>query len=77
MADKLLTFFGRWKHRDAIYLFFILEDDPIEALLEIAKEKEPVFDLYWFCMALKETEACPDEIANGRWTCSWRWISPI
>jgi len=63
-VDKLLTFFGRWKHRDAIDLFFILQNEPIEALMEKAKEKDPGFDLYWFCMALREIEAYPDEIAQ-------------
>ena len=62
IVDKLLTFFGRWKHRDAIDLFFILQNEPIEALMEKAKEKDPGFDLYWFCMALREIEAYPDEI---------------
>jgi len=65
IVDKLLTFFGRWKHRDAIDLFFILENEPIETLMEMAKEKDPGFDPYWFCMALKEIEPYPDEIA--RW----------
>ena len=64
IVDKLLTFFGRWKHRDAIDLFFILQNEPIEALMEKAKEKDPGFDLYWFCMALREIEAYPDEIAQ-------------
>ena len=63
-VDKLLTFFGRWKHRDAIDLFFILKNEPIEALMELAKEKDPGFDLYWFCMALREIEAYPDEITQ-------------
>ena len=30
--------------------------------MEMAKEKDPGFDLYWFCMALKEIEDYPDEI---------------
>lgn len=64
IVDKLLTFFGRWKHRDAIDLFFLLQNEPIEALMEKAKEKDPGFDLYWFCMALREIEAYPDEIAQ-------------
>jgi hypothetical protein len=64
IVDKLLTFFGRWKHRDAIDLFFILKSEPIETLMEKAREKDPGFDLYWFCMALREIEAYPDEIAQ-------------
>lgn len=64
IVDKLLTFFGRWKHRDAIDLFFILKTEPIEALMEMAKQKDPGFDLYWFSVALKEVDKFPDEIAQ-------------
>jgi hypothetical protein len=61
IVDKLLTFFGRWKHRDAVDLFFILKTEPIETLMEMAKQKDPGFDLYWFSLALKEVDAFPDE----------------
>jgi len=64
IVDKLLTFFGRWKHRDAIDLFFILRTEPIEALMEMAKQKDPGFDLYWFSVALKEVDKFPDDIAQ-------------
>lgn len=64
IVDKLLTFFGRWKHRDAIDLFFILRSEPIETLMEMAKQKDPGFDLYWFSLALGEVDAFPDEIAK-------------
>jgi len=62
IVDKLLTFFGRWKHRDAIDLFFILRNEPLETLLERAKEKDPGFDLYWFSASLKEVDEYPDVI---------------
>lgn len=65
VVDKLLTFFGRWKHRDAIDMFFILKTEPIETLMEMARQKDPGFDLYWFSIALKEVDAFPDEI--GQW----------
>lgn len=65
VVDKLLTFFGRWKHRDAIDLYFILKTEQIETLMEKAKQKDPGFDLYWFCSALTEVEEFPDEIS--RW----------
>lgn len=65
VVDKLLTFFGRWKHRDAIDMFFILKTEPIETLMEMARQKDPGFDLYWFSIALKEADAFPDEI--GQW----------
>lgn len=64
VVDKLLTFFGRWKHRDAIDLFFILKIEAIETLMEMAKQKDPGFDLYWFSMALKEVDAFPNEISQ-------------
>lgn len=64
MVDKLLAFFGRWKHRDAVDLFFILKSEPLESLLELAKQKDPGFDLYWFGAALKEVESFPDDIAQ-------------
>jgi len=64
IVDKLLTFFGRWKHRDAIDLFFILKSEPMETLMEMAKQKDPGFDLYWFNMALGEVDAFPDEMAK-------------
>ncbi len=62
VVDKLLTFFGRWKHRDAIDLYFILKTEQIENLMEMAKQKDPGFDLYWFCVALREVKDFPDEI---------------
>ena len=64
IVDKLLTFFGRWKHRDAIDLFFILRSEPIETLMEMAKQKDPGFDLYWFSLALGEVDAFPDKISQ-------------
>jgi len=64
VVDKLLTFFGRWKHRDAIDLFLILRIEAIETLLEMAKQKDPGFDLYWFSIALKEVDTFPDDIAQ-------------
>jgi hypothetical protein len=29
--------------------------------MEMAKQKDPGFDLYWFSLALKEVDAFPDE----------------
>lgn len=65
VVDKLLTYFGRWKHRDAIDLYFILKIEPIETLMEMAIQKDPGFDLYWFAVALKEVDDFPDDI--GQW----------
>lgn len=65
IVDKLLAFFGRWEHRDAIDLFFILRTERIETLFKMAKQKDPGFDPYWFSVALKVVDECPDEI--GQW----------
>ena len=64
-VDKLLAYFGRAEPRDAVDLFFILQNEPGEPLLEQAKEKDPGFDLYWFAVALNRCENFPDEIE--RW----------
>lgn len=64
VTDKLLAFFGRWTHRDAVDLFFILKNDSVDRLLQMAKQKDPGFDLYWFCAALKEVDEFPDEAAH-------------
>jgi hypothetical protein len=32
--------------------------------MEIAKQKDPGFDLYWFGLALEEVDAFPDDIAK-------------
>lgn len=64
VVDKLLAFFGRWTHRDAVDLFFILERENSEELFARAKEKDPGFDLYWLAVALKQVEGFPDSIAE-------------
>jgi Nucleotidyl transferase AbiEii toxin, Type IV TA system len=64
-VDKLLAYFGRAEPRDAIDLYFILQKDALEPLLEQAKQKDPGFDLYWFAIALNRCETFPDEIE--RW----------
>jgi len=64
-VDKLLAYFGRAEPRDAVDLFFIMQNEPVEPLLEQAKEKDPGFDLYWFAVALNRCENFPDEIE--RW----------
>ena len=64
-VDKLLAYFGRAEPRDAVDLFFIIQDEPSDPLLEQAQEKDPGFDLYWFAVALNRCENFPDEIE--RW----------
>jgi len=64
IVDKVLAFFGRWTQRDAVDLFEIMRKEEIEPLLDMAKEKDPGFDLYWFAAALVEVDRYPDDIAK-------------
>jgi hypothetical protein len=64
-VDKLLAYYGRAEPRDAIDLFFILQNETVEPLLEQAAQKDPGFDLYWFAVSLNRCENFPDEIE--RW----------
>lgn len=60
-SDKLLAYFGRSEPRDAVDLYFILQKESPEKLLEQAAQKDPGFDLYWFALALNRCENFPDE----------------
>lgn len=64
-ADKTLAFFGRAEPRDAIDLYFLLQQTNFEHLAELAHQKDAGFDLYWFAIALNRTAEFPDEIE--RW----------
>ena len=64
-ADKILAFFGRAEPRDAIDLYFFLQNTKFDDLAEFARQKDPGFDLYWFAVALNRTAKFPDEIE--RW----------
>jgi hypothetical protein len=64
-VDKLLAYYGRTEPRDAVDLYFILQKEPPEPLIQQAAQKDPGFDLYWFAIALNRSEAFPDEIE--RW----------
>jgi predicted nucleotidyltransferase component of viral defense system len=64
-ADKTLAFFGRAEPRDAIDLYFLLQNTRFEELSELARRKDTGFDLYWFAVALNRTGKFPDELA--RW----------
>ncbi|MHC1782333.1 MAG: nucleotidyl transferase AbiEii/AbiGii toxin family protein [Anaerolineaceae bacterium] len=59
--DKLLAYFGRAEPRDAVDLFFILQSQSKETLLDRAAKKDPGFDLYWFAIALNRCIDFPDE----------------
>ena len=64
-VDKLLAYFGRAEPRDAVDLYFIIQREPLEPLLEFAAQKDPGFDNYWFALALNRCENFPDELE--RW----------
>ena len=63
-ADKVLAFFGRTAPRDAIDLYFFLKQEPLDKLLLLAAQKDPGFDLYWFAVALRNTNDYPNELEN-------------
>jgi predicted nucleotidyltransferase component of viral defense system len=64
-ANKLLAYYGRAEPRDAVDLFFILRQEPLDDLLALAAQKDPGFDLYWFAVALNRAGDFPDELE--RW----------
>ena len=63
--DKLLAYYGRAEPRDAVDLHFILQQEPLDELMERAEQKDSGFDLYWFAVALNRSTGFPDEAA--RW----------
>ena len=64
-VDKLLAYYGRAEPRDAVDLFFILQHTTSSELFELAAQKDPGFDLYWFAIALNRAENFPDDV--DRW----------
>lgn len=64
-VDKLLAYFGRAEPRDAVDLYFLLQKESPEVLLEQAAQKDTGFDPYWFAIALNRSENFPNEIE--RW----------
>ena len=64
-AAKLLAYFGRAEPCDAVDLYFILQRESPESLLEQAAKKDTGFDQYFFAIALNRCENFPDEME--RW----------
>ena len=64
IVDKLLAFFGRAEPRDAIDLYFILETENFWDLVELAKQKDQGFDLYWLANALHRVKGYPENIKD-------------
>jgi len=60
-VDKLLAYYGRAEPRDAVDLYFLLQREPLPPVLELASQKDPGFDLYWFAVALNRAVEFPDE----------------
>jgi len=65
-VDKLLAYYGRAEPRDAIDLYFILQDEPVDRLLQQAQQKDPGFDLYWFSIALIQVLIFPMNLIVGQ-----------
>jgi hypothetical protein len=64
IVDKLLAFFGRAEPRDTIDLFLILKKEDFWKLIELAKQKDPGFDLYWLAIALHKIKNFPDDLRD-------------
>ncbi len=64
-VDKVLAYFGRAEPRDAVDLYFLLQEADVRKLLGQARQKDPGFDLYWFTIALNRVQEFPDDL--GRW----------
>jgi len=64
-VDKFLAYFGRAEPRDAVDLFYILKNDSIEDLIDLATQKDPGFDIYWLTIALNKSANFPDQL--DRW----------
>jgi hypothetical protein len=65
IVDKLLAFFGRVEPRDAVDLLFILKNESLDRIMELAEKKDPGFDPYWLAVAFEKTSDFPDDIE--RW----------
>lgn len=65
VVDKLLALFGRAEPRDAVDLYFILQEVDFWELADMASQKDTGFDLYWMASALMKVSTFPDEME--RW----------
>jgi len=64
-VEKLLAYFGRAEPRDAVDLYFILQEEALDDLSTLAVQKDAGFDLYWLAVALNQAAELPDEME--RW----------
>lgn len=63
-VDKLLAYFGRIEPRDAVDVYFILQHQSFDEIIEKASEKDSGFDLYWMAVALYQAERFPDDLSE-------------
>jgi hypothetical protein len=64
-VDKVLAYYGRAEPRDAVDLYWIVQQEPIQPLLDRALQKDPGFDLYWMAIALNRAADFPNDLE--RW----------
>jgi hypothetical protein len=64
-VDKLLAYFGRAESRDAADLYFILQQESLDELLDLAAREGAGSDLYWLAVAFNQVVDFPDELE--RW----------
>jgi hypothetical protein len=64
-AEKVLAYYGRAEPRDAVDLYFLLQEEEPQRLMALAAQKDPGFDRYWFAVALNQAQQFPDEL--DRW----------
>jgi len=60
-VEKILAYYRRAEPRDAVDLYFILQQERAARLLDLAAQKDSGFDLYWFAVALGRAATFPDE----------------
>ncbi|RMF87163.1 MAG: hypothetical protein D6736_13415 [Nitrospinota bacterium] len=64
-AEKVLAYYGRAEPRDAVDLYFLLQEETPEHLMALAAQKDSGFDRYWFAVTLNRAQQFPDDLK--RW----------
>ncbi len=60
VADKVLALFGRAEPRDLVDLYALSDDFDEQTMLDLARAKDPGFDVYVFAQMLAMTADRPD-----------------
>ena len=65
-SNKLLALFQRATFRDFVDLFFLVKEGHFTTgkLTELAKAKDPGFDLYWLAVALEQINTFPADLPD-------------